>query len=62
MIQRTLTVKEISKKLGYTEYWIRKLAQQGKIPATKRSKGKTCRWMFNHDEVLKAMFQENTYV
>lgn len=56
-MNRTLTVKEIAEKLDITEYWVRVLAREGKIPGTKKGH----EWRFNWDEVQVAFFVDNSF-
>ncbi len=53
----TLTVKGLAIKLNYTEYWIRKLAREGKIPATRRGR----MWLFDEEKVQEIIFKGNSY-
>ncbi len=57
MTIRNLKVKDIAKRFGYTPNWIRQLAQQNRIPGTK--KGHT--WLFNEEEVASALYVTNEY-
>ena len=47
-ISKYLTVKEVSKKLGVTEKWIRDLIRAGEIKATKIGK-----WRIKHEDLEK---------
>lgn len=58
---RDLTVRQIAARLNYTEYWIRLLARDGKIPATKTGSGRGRYWLFNEEEVRKALFNSNNF-
>lgn len=53
----TLTVKGLAKVLGYTEYWIRELAREGKIPAHRRGR----MWLFDEERVKEALLKHNSY-
>ncbi len=55
--KRTLTVKQLAKKLDLTENWIRILARRGEIPGTKKGHP----WFFNEDEVKTALYIDNSF-
>jgi len=56
-MEREATVKDICSIFGFSEVWIRQLAQQGKIPATKLGS----HWRFNEKEVQSALCKNNSY-
>ena len=53
----TLTVKGLALVLGYSEYWIRELAREGKIPAIRRGR----MWLFDEEKVRVAIYKGNSY-
>lgn len=53
----TLTVKELVLVLKYSEYWIRELAREGKIPAIRRGRI----WLFDEEKVRIAIYKGNSY-
>lgn len=55
--ERDATVKDICAIFGFSEIWVRQLAQKGKIPATKFG----CQWRFNEEEVQEALCKNNSY-
>lgn len=55
---KLVTVQEAAKALGYTEHYIRVLASSGKIPAIRRK----YRWLFDIEEIKKAIFSTNSFV
>lgn len=56
---RNLTVEQIAKRLNYSAQWIRLLARQERIPATKIGFGRGRSWRFNEEEVRKFLYIEN---
>lgn len=54
----TMSVRDLSKKLGYNEQYVRTLANSGKIPAVKRIRA----WRFDPQEIeafLRAQTQKS---
>jgi hypothetical protein len=56
-VTRDMSVKDIAAIFGYSELWIRILANNNKIPGSKKG----YYWYFNEKEVHDALYKSNDF-